>query len=151
MTTLINILDEQEQLRHATDTGVKMHAYLQHIVIDGDCATGNPDLVARIKAHPEMLPFFGATARTEVPIAGTINGQFISRRIDRLCIDDNAKTIAIIDYKTDVNPERFYEQYLDQINEYAVMLRRIYPDYTISGYILWTHDFRLEQIQINQI
>ena len=151
MTTLIDILAQQNQTRLATDAGVRMHARLQRVLIDDKNTTGNPEIVARIKAHPEMVEFFGPKSRPEVPIAGTINGQFISRRIDRLYINDETKQIVIIDYKTDVDTDRFYSQYVEQINEYALMLHYVYPGYEISGYILWTRDFVLEPIEMDMM
>ena len=145
MTMLNEILMTKNNEKHATDNGTKMHKLLQYVVIDsvehGDC-----DLVQRIKNNPDIARFFKLTAKTEVPIAGTVNGRFVSRRIDRLCIDDNNKQIDIIDYKTDISRDAFYSVYIAQIREYVALLRAIYPEYQINAYILWTHDFSLEKI-----
>ena len=147
MTILNEILVAKNNEKHATDNGTKMHKLLQRVVVD-DVEHGDCELVRCIKNNPDIARFFKATAKTEVPIAGTINGQFVSRRIDRLCIDDANKRIDVIDYKTDVNRDVFYATYIGQIREYVALLRAIYPDYQIGAYILWTHDFLLEKISV---
>lgn len=151
MTTLNELLKQQENVKHATDTGTRMHNMLQRIIIDDNCISGDNILIQKIKNIPQLSVMFNCDSRTEAPIAGTINNRFISRRIDRLNINHNNKHIDILDYKTDVNHEIFYTKYIEQIREYAQLLRAIYTDYSISGYILWTHDFSLEKIDIKHV
>ncbi len=146
MTTLHNILNATQHTTHATDTGTKIHARLQQIVIDGDKHTGNETIIQKIITNPQITAFFTPESKTELPIAGTINNRFISRRIDRLLINNITKTIQILDYKSDISHDRFYTKYIAQIKEYAELLHKIYPDHKITGHILWTHDFSLEQI-----
>ena len=146
MKTLNEILDAYTNTEYATDAGLRMHTKLQSIVIDGNSCTGDAGLVDQISAHSDLLPFFAPNTRPEVPIAGYINGRFISRRIDRLCIDDMNRKISVLDYKTDTTHDRFYDKYIEQIREYVQLLRMIYPDYSIEAYILWTHDFSLEKL-----
>ena len=146
MTTLHKILQSKTQTRFATDVGTKTHAQLQKVVINATNSIGEKKLVSQIKAKPEISRLFSPLSQTEVPIAGTIKGTFISRRIDRLLINHNSKTVEILDYKTDTNPETFRNKYITQIYEYTTLLQAIYPDYTITGYILWTHDFSLEKV-----
>ena len=129
-TKLRDIISQMKHTKIATDTGKKMHTKMQGIIISDTALT-----------H-----FFTPNSKSEVPIAGHINGKFISRRIDRLIIDDTNKTIDILDYKTDTNKTAFIDKYTAQINEYATLLRDIYPNYTIRGYILWLHDFELTKI-----
>ena len=90
--------------------------------------------------------FFAENTRTEVPIAGIINGNFISRRIDRLSVDDENKIVRILDYKTDIEKESRREKYIVQLNEYEKLMRQIYPEYKIEKYILWLHDWTLEKL-----
>lgn len=146
MTTLNDILDMRNHAKYATDTGTKMHKKLQHVVIDDGVEQGDATLISQIKNNPEILRFFNRAAKTEVPLAGVVSGKFVSRRIDRLCIDDKHKHIDIIDYKTDVNRDTFYALYVAQVREYVMLLGMIYPEYKIDAYILWTHDFSLEKI-----
>lgn len=146
MKTLHDILKHCEHTRFATDAGTQMHKRLQRVTISKDKTSGAPDLVARISAKSELLPFFCVSAKTEVPIAGTIKGHFVSRRIDRLVVDPSNKTVYVMDYKTDTDKAINRNKYIAQVREYVALLRAIYPDYTITGYILWTHDFSLEKI-----
>ena len=145
-TKLRDIISQTEHKKIATNTGKKMHVKMQQIVIDSAFCHGDNELCEKISQHPELTRFFAPKSKTEVPIAGYINGQFISRRIDRLIIDDTNKTIDILDYKTDTNKNEFIDKYTAQINEYATLLRDIYPQHTIHGYILWLHDFELTKI-----
>lgn len=130
----------------ATTNGTKMHAVLQHVIIDDDICCGDNDIIKTIKNKTELLPFFTKNAQTEVSIAGIINGIFISRRIDRLLINHNAKTIDFIDYKTDISKNEFIEKYKRQLTEYAQLLKSAYPEHKINGYILWLHDWKLQKI-----
>ena len=151
MTTLHNILSAHDSAMHATAHGTQMHGRLQHIVIDGPNTRGDSGLVRLIQRNPDLVPFFAPNSRVEVPIAGTINNRFISRRIDRLRIDDDAKSISILDYKTDINHNTFRDKYIIQLREYMTLLRTLYPDYKISAYILWTHDFSLEKLPVKPL
>ena len=135
-----------ERKKHATDTGTGMHATMQKIVIDGDTVHGDANIVNIIRNRADLLPFFVKDAQTEVAIAGYVHGFFVSRRIDRLLINHNTKTIDFIDYKTDTNKDAFIEQYKYQLKEYAELLSSAYPNYKINGYILWLHDWGLDKV-----
>ncbi len=143
---LRDILNKREQAAFATDAGTLMHARLRRVIIDDDTICGDADLVREISARPDVVRFFVASARTEVPIAGTVRNRFISRRIDRLLIDDVARTIDIMDYKTDTDPTARRPEYVRQLCEYADLLRQIYPSYKIHKYILWAHNWVLEEV-----
>lgn len=143
---LRDIIDQMVRQDYATDTGRKMHARMQRIVIDGDASRGDMDIRAKISENPTLAQMFSPASRTEVPIAGTINGRFISRRIDRLFTDDENKRVYVLDYKTDTDRVAFHDKYVEQINEYKTLLHDIYPNYEIRGYILWLHDFSVEEI-----
>jgi len=133
--------------KYATQNGTRIHTMLKNIVIDSTCANrGNIDIINQIKQRPNVCKYFAANAQTEVPIAGTINDTFISRRIDRLLIDEVSKTVEFIDYKSDIDKNEFIDKYKKQLNEYAQLLRSAYPNYKITGHILWLQDWDLEQI-----
>ena len=144
---LNNFLQKTMSKQYATESGAKMHLLLQGVVIDAiNGSRGDDELVSVISNKPELKPFFVSGAKTEVPIAGIIHGVFVSRRIDRLLINDKDKTVVFMDYKTDLNKTEFYEKYKKQLLEYAELLRSAYPKYKINGFILWTHDWQLEQV-----
>ena len=144
--TLGNFLNGAKNKEFATQNGTEMHSLLQHIVIDDNNCRGDKDIIKNIQNHPNLTSFFTSFAQTEVPIAGVINGVFISRRIDRLLINHDTKVIDFIDYKTDVNKKEFIEKYKHQLKEYAQLLHSAYPDYKINGYILWLHDWDLAKV-----
>lgn len=143
---LREFLSAREKQKFAQDSGTGQHLKMQRIIIGGNIEEGDADLVSRIKSNPALLPFFSPESRTEVPIAGLWQGKFISRRIDRLIVNEAQKTVLFLDYKTDINKDAFHDKYIYQIKEYAGLLRGIYPDYLVRGFILWLHDFELEKI-----
>lgn len=145
--TLQNFLIGAKNKEFATKTGTQMHAVLQHVIVDDSVGNrGAPEIIKEILNRPNLKPFFTKDAKTEVPIAGFINGHFISRRIDRLIINQETKTIDFIDYKTDTDKTIFIEKYKHQLNEYRELLKSAYPDYKINGYILWLSDWSLNRI-----
>ena len=145
--TLQNFLIGAKNKEFATKKGTQMHAILQHVIIDDVVGNyGTPEIIKEILNRPDLKSFFVNDAKTEVPIAGFINGHFISRRIDRLIINQETKTIDFIEYKTDTDKTIFIDKYKHQLNEYRELLKSAYPDYKINGYILWLSDWSLNRI-----
>lgn len=143
---ITDFISQYEREQFATTTGRAMHKKLQNISLS-PVQIGDVDLIEKIKNGGELLQsFFMENSMTEVPIAGYINGVFMSRRIDRLVIDNATKNVRVLDYKTDTDTEQFRAKYIAQLHEYMNLMSQIYPDYKISGYILWLHDWRLEKI-----
>ncbi len=146
MNKINDILKDKKSMSFATSVGTKMHKELQRIIIDDDVVRGNPELIEKIKSNFGFIHWFSKSAKVEAPIAGFINGKFISRRIDRMIINHDNKEIIFIDYKTDINHTEFINKYNKQMAEYANLLKQIHPDYIISGYILWLSDFTADLI-----
>lgn len=144
--SLHDLIDAQNTKKFATDAGSAAHARMQRIVIDGDMSHGDAETVTRVRNRADLVPFFCSHALTEVPVAGRVRGKFISRRIDRMVVNDNDKTVLIMDYKTDVNPDNLRDAYHAQVREYIELVRQIYPGYSVRGYILWLHNFVLENV-----
>ena len=63
-----------------------------------------------------------------------------------MVVDNDTKNVYILDYKTDIDTEKFRPKYIAQLREYKSLMSQIYPDYKISCYILWLHDWRLEKL-----
>ena len=97
-TSPYDFIRRGRDMRFATSAGTDMHERLRKIAIDAAAARGDAELIARIQTNAPLAEYFGPHARTEVPVAGTINGRFISRRIDRMIVDAAAKTINIFDW-----------------------------------------------------
>lgn len=143
---LQKFISELESKQFATATGRAIHAKLQKITLS-PTRTGDPELIAKIESMgDELTSFFGANSKSELPIAGFINGEFLSRRIDRLVVDDATKTVRVLDYKTDINTAKFRDKYIAKMNEYIKLMQKIYPCYKVDGYILWLHNWTLERI-----
>lgn len=139
--TVCDFLTQIQSEKFATNAGKNMHERLRIASTDDSC-----ELAQHILATPGLAEYFTQSAKTEVPIAGTIRGKFISRRIDRLVIDHDTKTIKILDYKTDIDRKSRRTKYIFQLREYQELLHAIYPDFKIFAAILWTHDWTLESI-----
>ena len=143
---LSDFLAVHDTQKYAIANGKQMHEKLRLIRVLSDCVKVDSELKKRIESIDGLPVFFTENAQTEVPVAGIINGHFISRRIDRLLVDDNNKIVRIMDYKTDVDKELRRDKYIAQLGEYEKLLKQIYPKYKIEKYILWLHDWALEKI-----
>lgn len=141
---LANFLTGATAKAFAIRTGTAAHAALQRVVLDSRQTCGDQELIDIIKNRSDLAKFFVASAKTEVSIAGVIHGHFISRRIDRMLINHDTKTIDFVDYKTDTDKTVFIKKYREQLSEYAELLSSAYPGFKINGYILWLHDWNLE-------
>lgn len=146
MNNLADILSEHDAKICATSTGNEMHEKLRLVRVLSDCAKVDSKLKKHIESCDGLSVFFVGDAKTEVPVAGIINGYFVSRRIDRLVVDDEKKIARILDYKTDVDKTTFREKYIAQLGEYEKLMYQIYPKYKIEKYILWLHDWVLEKL-----
>jgi len=139
---LRSFLEESNNRDTATAYGTNVHNRLQNVRLENT----DDEWVAQILANPDLARLFDAHSQAEVPIAGRINGRFVSRRIDRLRIDTDLKTIDILDYKTDTNHDERRAHYIAQLGEYKKLMSEMHPDFKITCYILWTHDWTLERI-----
>lgn len=139
---LSDFLDDINRRNIATSYGTDFHNRLQNIQINNT----DDKLVQQILTNNDLARLFDALSKPEVPIAGHINGEFVSRRIDRLRIDETNKTIEILDYKTDTNHDARRRHYIAQLDEYKKLMSEIYPDFKITCFILWIHDWTLERI-----
>lgn len=89
----------------------------------------------------DFAPLFGPGSRAEVPLAGKLkDGRVINARIDRLLITPDR--IWIIDYKTNRPPPQdkkdIPEAYRRQLQDYADLIRLIYPERQLTAALLWT-------------
>ena len=143
---LHDLINEQTHANCATNAGRDAHTKLRHVFFTPAGWVGDKNLVSQIQNISELCELFGPLSKTEVPIAGTINGKFISRRIDRLYVNNDTKTIVVLDYKTDINKKLYYEKYVEQLKEYCALLKCVYQHFDIQCKILWLNDFALENI-----
>ena len=144
--SLSELIREYDVKKYATDAGIQFHEKLRSVSTIDDNIKVDYELKRRIESCDGLLVFFTKKSETEVPMAGMINGVFTSRRIDRLVVDDENKVVRILDYKTDTDKKANREKYVNQLHEYAHLMREIYPEYKIEKYIVWLHDWTLEKL-----
>ena len=137
--------------KYATGVGRSMHAQMQYVFYTSDGWVGDADILSQIKDNPELRDLMGKCSKTEVPLAGYIGNKFISRRIDRLYVNNDTKTVVVLDYKTDKDKRLFYRKYVEQLNEYRELLKQIYRHFDIQCKILWLSDFTLENLPVKDI
>ena len=145
-TKLNKIMHDIESAEFATAAGTDMHAQMAKIRFQNGDFVGPADIVSKIKTHTELSEIMGPLSRIEVPLAGYVDGVFLSRRVDRLYVNKDTKTVVVLDYKTDANKKKYYEKYLVQLMEYYKLLKEIFPDFNIKCKILWLNDFTLENV-----
>ncbi|MBO4626083.1 MAG: hypothetical protein J5679_02285 [Alphaproteobacteria bacterium] len=144
--TLRKLLTKYDNTQFATQNGTEMHRKMRALCMKSGALVGDTSIVENINKRPELLGFFGAGSMAEVPVAAIINGKFVSRRIDRMVVDDKNRIVHIIDYKTDTDKAAFRSVYVVQVQEYISIIKKIYPKYRVCGYILWLHDWTLEKL-----
>lgn len=104
--------------------------------------------VLQLLKNPEFAEIFGADSQAEVPIMGEVDGKILSAQIDRLIILPDK--IKIVDFKTNRPPAKTVAetppQYIKQLEAYAKLARKIYPQKQIETFILWTNETRLMKV-----
>lgn len=143
---ITDLINKKLHTEYATAAGGATHKQMQHVFWTPNGWTGNADIIKRISNMSVLQEYMGPLSRTEVPIAGTLNGKFLSCRIDRLYVNNDAKKVVVLDYKTDIDKKLFYKKYREQLKEYSELLKQIYKGVNIECKILWMNDFTLENI-----
>lgn len=107
--------------------------------------------VSGILSHPQFRPLFSEESRGEVGVAGVVDGHSIAGQVDRLLIRE--EDIFIADYKTNRSvPKTLAEvpkSYLSQMQLYAALLSKIYPQKKIHAALVWIEDGSLMEIPEN--
>ena len=100
-------------------------------------ATGEVLALAR---DPALKPVFAPVGRSEVTIAGTVDGVLLAGQIDRLVVGDDE--VLVIDYKSDRKVPAIAAEspagYLVQLAAYRVLIRQIHGDKPVRAALLWT-------------
>ena len=97
--------------------------------------------VFNLLKNEEIAKLMSLQAKTEVDVAGFVDGKFVSGKIDRL-VWKKEEEIIIIDYKTNrdviTNKEKLVEYYKNQLFLYRDLLTKIYPNKKISPCLVFT-------------
>lgn len=111
------------------------------------------DEVMAVLESPKFSHLFAPGSQAEVPVVAEILGkngrsQIVSGQIDRLIINDDS--CHIVDFKSNrppaMQPEHVSPEYVRQLALYRAAISRIYPNHTISCYLLWSAEPRLMEI-----
>lgn len=104
--------------------------------------SGIQQIVLAVFNHPNFDEFFNEHTLTEVPLVGTAEGQKICGVLDALTIQVDTKEVFILDYKTGHFQESYLdnppEPYVRQMTLYKKVLEKIYPDYRVRSFLIWT-------------
>ncbi len=110
-----------------------------------------PETLALLQRTVGLLqPYFSqGVVLTEVPLnAIDVETRSVTKgAVDFLWIHEETKTVHIIDYKTGSFDENTPTAYRDQLLLYKEVLGKIYPDYRVQTFILWTSVERLWEVE----
>jgi len=83
---------------------------------------------------------FSQTSRAEAPIVGVVKGKAIRGVVDRLAVERDR--VIVLDFKTDrpapTDAAAAPDSYVMQLALYREVLRKIFPNKTVSCALLWT-------------
>jgi ATP-dependent helicase/nuclease subunit A len=88
---------------------------------------------------PDLAPFLGDDARSEVEISLKIGGKTVMGRLDRMAVTPD--TIWLLDYKTTSRPPKSLvasDTAVQQLSLYAQSLQLAYPGRAIKVALLYT-------------
>ena len=156
-----NTLDEDGRLR-----GLVIHALLEKMTQDKNpnlsrlakqfgleehstnfqsCLTEAQHLLQLPQLQMLFDPHQYLKAYNEVPISYALDGEMVYGIIDRMLVCDDQ--ILIIDYKThrlEIDSlEELLEIYKPQLSHYAAGIKKVWPEYAIKPYLLFTHSATL--------
>jgi ATP-dependent helicase/nuclease subunit A len=101
---------------------------------------------------PAFAAIFSSEALAEAPLTGEVGGEAVSGIVDRLLV--TPAKVLVVDYKTNRVPAASAasvpEAYRRQMQTYARLLARIYPDREIQTALLWTEAPRLDIVPAPQ-
>ncbi|MBP1532112.1 MAG: PD-(D/E)XK nuclease family protein, partial [Alphaproteobacteria bacterium] len=104
--------------------------------------------VIKLLNNPDFSFIFAEDSHPEVPIIGEVDGKIISAQIDRLIVLPDK--IVIVDFKTNrpaaADITQTPEVYINQLQTYAKLISKIYPNRKVESYILWTNETRLMKV-----
>lgn len=92
---------------------------------------------------------FSSNSLAEVPILGTIDGKVVSGQVDRLVILPDE--VLVIDFKTNTKPPASPQDvpplYKEQMNAYKSLLKNLFQDKKVRGFLLWTTTMKLMELE----
>jgi len=90
----------------------------------------------------DLQPYLKESYICEMPVSATFPEGTVKGIIDLVHFDFNKNIISILDYKTGAFDKSYKhtppENYVQQLEIYKKVLQKIYPDFQIKNYLVWT-------------
>jgi ATP-dependent exoDNAse (exonuclease V) beta subunit len=141
----------------ARERGIIIHKLLEHLFAMSDTQRREKGLsflrakgmstdltedllkeVLGLLANLSIQQYFTPTSFAEVAVMGIIDKKLYKGYIDRLVVDHAKQHIYIVDFKSGDMPVTVSDQYQQQLLIYKQLVQPTYPEYTITGVLLWT-------------
>lgn len=99
-------------------------------------------IVLKTLNSKDLAPFIQGNYICEMPVAAVLENGNMKGIIDLVHFDFDKKVISILDYKTGSFDESYLETpseaYKKQLEIYKHTLQKVYGDFTINTYLVWT-------------
>ncbi|OAM06466.1 MAG: DNA helicase UvrD [Wolbachia endosymbiont of Dactylopius coccus] len=104
------------------------------------------EIYSKILTFNEKYDYlFDLEGKSEIPLSGTIDGEPVLVRLDRLCITED-KAI-IIDYKSHHNVSiSSSNEIKKQMLIYKTLVQEVYPDKQVECVVIWMEDLTLQSL-----
>ncbi len=102
--------------------------------------TAHVNLLNQLLDEPALKQFFyvDADVKTEQDVVNAVGHP---KRIDRLIIKKDE--IIVVDYKSSAHPQDVYR---DQVKDYCLIVREMYPKHRVKGYLIYLDSFKVEEV-----
>ncbi len=98
-------------------------------------------LIRRILTKKDLRPFFFVTDGEVFQEKEIVDSHGQTKRLDRLIVRE--KEVWIVDYKNHRTSSGVYH---DQVRDYMAVVREIYPERKVRGFLLYIADLGLEEV-----
>ncbi|MFH0941162.1 MAG: UvrD-helicase domain-containing protein [Candidatus Omnitrophota bacterium] len=130
-------LSSQDQGLALEDAINKARHKFPHFALQKD----DEDVLRRFLEDERFRPFFFAGDKKIFQEQEIIDGRGNTRRVDRLIV--GRQEAYVIDYKTS---KEKHEQDVEQMQEYASLVRGIFPDKEVKGFLIYLDTLELQAI-----
>ncbi|MEZ5960343.1 MAG: double-strand break repair helicase AddA [Hyphomonadaceae bacterium] len=116
------------------------HAWLKRQGVEEDDAERFAQEALTVISDAQFAAVFSQSSRAEAPIVGVVKGKAIRGVVDRLAVENDR--VIVLDFKTDrpapADAAAAPDSYVMQLALYREVLRKIFPNKSVSCALLWT-------------
>lgn len=124
--------------------------YLDSLFIPDEMKSQIKASMEKVFSNQDFCELIQKETKTEVPILGQWQNQKQKCVIDLIVVDDAAKTVHIVDYKTGVFLDDYRHtpptDYVRQLSLYKKVVQDIYPTHTVSSSLFWIESGCLQSV-----